>query len=278
MTLNASFFNRITLCSVIFFASSMAQETKASDEQKPRRHYDVEIILFKNLKVPKANEKVLPAQAPFLGEQFISFANAENIKAAAKLEFIVAQENTFRLLDIANKIVESERYKLLKHMAWRQPGLAKKDALAVQIRTGEKFGNHYSSIDSSVIPFKESIQKEAFNSGFNTAILGDNNVDKSADKTTKIERVWYELEGKITISLARYLHAYVDLVLRIPRENKLQIISNFETPEQSDQHDDFSLSSATLNNFSFKEHRRMRSRKLHFLDHPEVGMLILISP
>ena len=33
-----------------------------------------------------------------------------------------------------------------------------------------------------------------------------------------------------------------------------------------------------LNNHSLKERRRMRSKKLHYLDSPEFSMLILITP
>ena len=33
-----------------------------------------------------------------------------------------------------------------------------------------------------------------------------------------------------------------------------------------------------LNNHRLDEHRRMRSKNLHYLDNPEFGMLILITP
>ena len=33
-----------------------------------------------------------------------------------------------------------------------------------------------------------------------------------------------------------------------------------------------------LNNHSLREHRRMRSRNLHYLDNPEFSLLILITP
>ena len=33
-----------------------------------------------------------------------------------------------------------------------------------------------------------------------------------------------------------------------------------------------------LINYPLKEKRRMRSKRLHYLDHPEYGMLVLITP
>jgi hypothetical protein len=86
----------------------------------------------------------------------------------------------------------------------------------------------------------------------------------------------YELEGKITIVLARYLHTYADLVLRKPR-------LSIEDPaldqiDISQLAEDIQSDTRILNNHSLKERRRMRSNKLHYLDSPEFSMLILITP
>lgn len=256
--------------------TAQAQSSEENiEDAKPLKVYDVEIILFKNIKVPKGSEKIQPIQAPHLDQQFISFDTLENIDAATELEFTIPEENENRLTEIADKIVKSSRYKLLKHLTWRQPGLAYDNALAIQIRTGEQFGNDFSSIDLPVIPYEEIVE-ETEDADIKKIVLPLS--VESDDEDSEIEKVWYELEGKITITLARYLHAYVDLVLRIPNENIIQFNTPLETAERIDNEEEMSLNSSTLNNFSFKEHRRMRSRKIHYLDHPEMGMLILITP
>ncbi len=244
----------ITLILILgLFTSStlLAQANKTTNNDiKPLKQYDIEIILFKNIKTPKGREKTQPSQAPYLDEPFISFNNPKDIASAAEPGFVLLEDHELQLTDIAKKIDRSSRYQILQHLAWRQPGLAKEHALPIQIRAGKQFGNDYSSIDPPVLPATtQNIQNP--------------------------EKVWYELEGKITITLARYLHTYIDVVLRIPSDNDIEISDIINT---LDNEQEISLTSATLNNYSFKEHRRMRSKRLHYLDHPEMGMLILITP
>lgn len=72
----------------------------------------------------------------------------------------------------------------------------------------------------------------------------------------------YELEGKITIALARYLHTYADLILH----------------RRTLSDDDDLTDIHQINSYNLQEHRRMRSQKLHYLDHPQFGLLVLITP
>ena len=81
-------------------------------------------------------------------------------------------------------------------MVWRKPGLERGKSLSVQIRTGNVFGNDFSSIDYPVKPLLSTEDIELQNTI---------NIKSSSKNHTlsKSELVWYELEGKITISLAR---------------------------------------------------------------------------
>ena len=67
----------------------------------------------------------------------------------------------------------------------------------------------------------------------------------------------YPLDGTITVALSRFLHIYTDLALTKTG------LSN---------------SGYNLQSFILKSHRRMRSRVLHYIDHPKIGMLVLITP
>jgi len=150
---NTAFIGLIISLNLVFSSTVLAQNAKPTDtETKPLKLYDVEIILFKNIKVPKGHEKTLPIQAPVMDERFISFANQVDQASAAKLGFVILDKNENRLSDIANKIQRSSRYQFLNHLAWRQPGLAKEKAIAIQIRLGKQFGNDFSSIDPPVEP------------------------------------------------------------------------------------------------------------------------------
>ena len=95
------------------------------------------------------------------------------------------------------------------------------------------------------------------NKAFEIDINDLKNAHKSKSKNT--------LTGRFKLVLARYLHLYTDL--QYHRDSVAPV-----TDEQQDntgiRHDVYPL----------KNHRRMRSKELHYIDHPLVGMLVQINP
>lgn len=71
------------------------------------------------------------------------------------------------------------------------------------------------------------------------------------------------IKGSIKVELARYLHLYTDLIYQKPADPP----SPFARVEL-----------LRTNNYSVKAHRRMRSKVLHYIDHPLVGILVKIVP
>lgn len=73
------------------------------------------------------------------------------------------------------------------------------------------------------------------------------------------------VQGTLKLILGRYLHLHTDLLYKRPKQ------SNDST-------------SATLygrsnyNEFEIKSQRKMRSNELHYIDHPLIGILVLVSP
>lgn len=231
------------------------EETKIEDT----KYYDVEIIVFKNEKVPKSHEINLPTPSATIEPGTINLSSAKGIKLAAKKRFTPLYKNEFRLRQEADHIVQSSRYQLLKHIAWRQPGLEAKMSLPVWIKGGAIYGSGYSSIDQT------------------------NSVISLQDNKIKRSKGLYELEGLITIILSRYLHTKAELVLRKPAGpdslmQPTEQTANYSTDSAQDKLLDRQLDGKLLLNFELKEKRRMRSRHLHYLDHPQFGMLVLITP
>jgi hypothetical protein len=75
------------------------------------------------------------------------------------------------------------------------------------------------------------------------------------------------LEGGIKVSRSRYLHIDLDLLLReISPQN-----------EVSTEYYD-SLSYSPFLQYRMQAHRRMRSKELHYIDHPLMGVLVQITP
>lgn len=242
--------------------------------------YDVEVIIFKNIQVPKSREFVLPVSSPGKDKKMLDLSSARSVKAAKKLGYEMIPGDQYRLTDAANKLVDSSRYELLLHTAWRQPGLEQERALPVWIRGGRVFGNEYTSIDSQ-IDFLESMPKADSKNADGTPYAFDEQTLESIElqlleqQNSRRHQGLYELEGKITIGLSRYLHAYTDLVLRRPR---LSIDPATTNSAQNRTLAAYSADTLILNNHSLKERRRMRSKNLHYLDSPEFAMLILITP
>jgi hypothetical protein len=72
------------------------------------------------------------------------------------------------------------------------------------------------------------------------------------------------IEGNIRIVLARYLHFYADMIYKQPRTGAAPV---WYDPE-----------ARLYKQYPIKSHRRMRSKELHYLDHPMVGILIKAMP
>jgi hypothetical protein len=258
-------------------------QAAVSDDEHELRFYDVEVIIFKNDRGPKSQEYILPVSSPRMDDEVFDLSSALSIEAAREKSWGIIPDTELRLTQEVIKIVNSDRFSLLAHAGWRQPGLDKDRAISVWIKGGRIYGDEYISIDNQ-IDLESMVEKETLNA---EAATESGEMDQSAidlmateqaelDDTVDKPSGLYELEGKITIVLARYLHTYADLVLRKPRlsieDPELENIDINQLAEeiQSD--------TRILNNHSLKERRRMRSNKLHYLDSPEFSMLVLITP
>ena len=71
------------------------------------------------------------------------------------------------------------------------------------------------------------------------------------------------MDGIIKVSVKRYLHIEVDFLIR-----ELRSTTSAESR----------LFGSIFNSYRFTGHRRMRSKELHYIDHPKMGVLMLITP
>ena len=240
--------------------------------------YDVEIILFKNVKVPRSREFVLPASSPAKTENMLDLSSSASLETAREQGYEILDSDSFRLLDLVARLIDSPRYELLLHAGWRQPGLEREQAIPVWIKGGRIYGNEYTSIDSKIElidnkPVDATSGERVFE--FDEQTLESQELQLQEQQTMAQHNGLYELEGKITIVLSRYLHTYTDLVLRRPRLSADPVMNNAASEAYMDANRADTL---ILNNHHMREHRRMRSKNLHYIDSPEFGMLVLITP
>jgi hypothetical protein len=314
-------FLSLLVCLSLLPGVSSAQTGNAGDDELIPR-YDVEVIIFKNVKVPTSREFVLTVSSPGETEEMFDLSSQASVDRALENGYEVLPANDFRLLDVVTRLVESSRYELLLHAAWRQPGVDREQAMPIWLKGGRIYGNEYTSIDSKIEWIDNSSQTDELVDGSVDGLVDDQangQVDGQAngssntevkstakayefdeqtleaqelqlleeqtlkaqelqmleEKSTQDHNGLYELEGKITIALSRYLHTYVDLVLRRPRLSADPVLNS--APEQAylAAH---AADTRILNNHPLREHRRMRSKNLHYIDNPEFGVLVLITP
>ena len=69
------------------------------------------------------------------------------------------------------------------------------------------------------------------------------------------------VDGSVRVAVERYLHLYLNLQLHTPVDNKQPELLEYDIPE-----------------FRLNEHRRMRSKEIHYFDNPRFGVIALITP
>ena len=109
---------------LIFFALLMAGAAQARD-------YQVEVVLF---------ETVTGRDMPAGGLYFPKTQGGLRLgsEAAVAAGFVPLELN-LSLAEDAASLAGSRRYRLIRHLAWRQPGLDDKSALPVQVNIGTSF-------------------------------------------------------------------------------------------------------------------------------------------
>ncbi len=90
-----------------------------------------------------------------------------------------------------------------------------------------------------------------------------------------------ELKGWVKLSRARYLHMDVDLFLRAaetlavqrPRPTGTGVLST-----TVDSATEIALEAESPSGFRMRQSRRMRSKEIHYIDHPAMGIIVLATP
>ena len=212
------------------------------------RYYDVEVILFENLdniarqseNWPSSIELVLPETLIEIGKPYPGPIPKEY---QSRLTFKPLAKKYLQLQEKASSIDKSKTRRVLSHTGWRQPGMPREDALSV----------YFKHTVAGISPI--SVDTEASNNPSAMSRLAQPQAG--------------ELEGLIKVILSRYLHVETDIVFRPRREELQEDIFSLELLDQIDQPVVYRLN---------QTRRRMRSRELHYLDNPVIGMLVLITP
>jgi len=227
----------------ILLLSSFSAFSYASNEQ---RYYDIEIVLFQHsaalTQLPELKDAAPHIELP---EQYIQLdmpRTTENTGYLPDYYFRLLPQTEYKLSDVAEKIAASNDYRIIKHFAWRQPGLSRN--IAIPILTQDNIEPELSSeltVDGQPLP---PLYAQA------------------------------KLEGLIKVSLSRYLHIESELRFEANGIPPLPLspveIAITEEPSMLKPR-------PTTVVYYEKQKRRMRSKELHYIDHPVFGMLVIMT-
>ncbi len=236
----------------IIFTLLFLSNTNAAVYQDEVRYYDVEILLFENLKPNPASTETWPSSLEFEVPENSLFIGSPYPGPIPKeynprYTFKPIKASTYQLQEEANLLTKNKNYRVLYHRSWRQPGMDKEKAISVRIQQDIP----RLSLPVSVTDDNPSITEEQ--SDYNKILN---------ERLPKINN----LQGLVKITLSRYLHIKTDI-----QYTRYIIVDN-----QNDH--DASFAEIKPQVYQLKQTRKMRSKELHYLDNPRIGLLVYITP
>ena len=201
----------------------------------------------------------------------------------------------------------------LLHVGWRQPGLSKRRSIPVYLIAGKNYSEQYRYDGSMIFEQPEQNLIEESDTDLQTSaqetlrqtatdnvarfiqqlqsgakVDFKNNKLVTTNEVNLPEQAW-QLDGYVQIHLNHYLFINSEFNYREPSSklvdaDEFVLNAKFEptNSEQSEQSSeaDQNLSQQVevnyLQNYYFKQNRRVYSGDIHYLDHPKFGILIQI--
>lgn len=187
--------------------------------------------------------------------------------------FEMLPEQELQLNNAMKKISRSSRFEPLLHIAWRQPTYDREHAQSVLLYQG--MTDSVPEITETALPERKQNDNRTLTPDF----IGNEDEDVSPINPRVV--------GTVRVSVARYLHFSADLVYRTQVLERVAVpLSDLELWDdkpyptlEERQGPAYQLESwNVMRGFRLEESRRMRSRKIHYLDHPFFGVVVLITP
>jgi hypothetical protein len=194
--------------------------------------------------------------------------------------FQLVPPQEYRLTDAWNRLDKSSAFRPLVHLAWIQPGLPAEQARLVRLRNDNTTLGAIATGIATGIDGGAETPPASDDSGFSPTLTSRISVARDPSKVA--------LDGNVRVHRARYLHVQADLLYYRPLDTDIDTaVPPTDDPDAAPLLDspDTALIEQLLAEvdgaprlFRLTESRRMRSRELHYLDHPLFGMLVEIWP
>lgn len=217
--------------------------------------YEIEVVIFKFSDSRSAGNEVWPDLVKTASvEDSIELHNSTSFTLTPGLDtkgyfYSKIPAEKYRLNKEAEKLSASKKYEILYHSAWIQPGLDKENAEPIHIKATA------NGLDA---PIMDSFTSTTINTSTDSYQPIVQTIGKAVEDVL--------LEGLITVELGRYLHINFDLKYKRDLAPVQGVMSTSSLNTYKD-----------IKYYPVKMHRRMRSKEIHYIDHPLIGILVLAT-
>ncbi|MDT8384858.1 MAG: CsiV family protein [Gammaproteobacteria bacterium] len=197
------------------------------------------------------------------------------------LAYQILPAEQHQLTDIAAKIRRSGGRDLLLHVAWQQPTSDRQQADPVYLVEG--MTEPLSPVETAAAGNRDPITGADAGDSTRPLLLPE----YASEADHHIGPANPRFAGTVTLSVERYLHIATDLVYRRPviqhqpipvSDLDLWYDRPYPTLKEPQGPAYQQMDWAAIRGFQLKESRRMRSTEIHYLDHPFMGMVVVVTP
>ena len=240
-------------CLILAFAAALGSAAPAptpgaapAADAPPPDWFEVELIVFRQTGPDQAATETWP-DAP--GRPAVDIALELEPTANDAIPFMALPPEKSRMVKEWDALKKSSRFEPLAYIAWLQPPFERGAAPLVRIA---------SPAAPAPDPALVASEPAAPAFGAVTATTVD-----ALPPIPALPPLRIPLDGTATLGLQRYLYLTLDLVL---------------LPADLPANPTASPEGTTFGGFRLTETRRMRSKELHYFDHPLFGAVALITP
>jgi hypothetical protein len=277
---------KASIISLIVAATAITLPAQAANTEIP--WYEVEVIIFANQQKHAADTETWPENVATAGyDHVLDLAlpgssplkpNLPPINAQAAETnmpgddgdvygngaYVLLDRDFFQLNSIAKKIDSSSKYDVVLHLAWRQPTFDEDKSMPVFVFNGMLKRD----------PTPEPVSNPG-SQGYDFYVNG-----------LETGPQYYWLSGTLKLSVSRYLHLESDLHMKL-RTTRQEVIEESPPPETGGFGSFFGMAKEptpimierpVLQDYRLFETRRMRSKEIHYFDHPMMGIVVKVTP
>lgn len=272
----------------LIFIGFMITASHWASAQNEGRWYSVEVLIFKRLNTSSLTDEFWPQDNPLQYPaklQYISKGATEDI--SLKQNFKRLSPNVFHLNNHRESLRRSKDYEVLYHQGWQQQMQGKDKSPSIAIQGGKPIGNSNAQSHSELegyITFHIArylhINTNLWLSEPSVAKLqGASSVSPLPDRPLYGDAEEQDLSQALKNDVVPAQPLSERIGERLARNTSRLIEGASDFNEKNNDYDNVRLDKNTSKGIvALSQHRRMRSKELHYIDHPLMGVLIYINP